>query len=81
MVSQSNGSRANDRAPIVRTERGLTISGTRITLYDIMDYAIAPHQRDRSLRTVGFSTGCGKATVIALLQRSPVVKISVIALY
>ncbi|MEM9219139.1 MAG: DUF433 domain-containing protein [Cyanobacteria bacterium P01_F01_bin.150] len=26
---------------IIRTERGLTISGTRITLYDIMDYAIA----------------------------------------
>ncbi len=25
--------------PITRTERGLTISGTRITLYDIMDYA------------------------------------------
>lgn len=23
---------------IIRTERGLTISGTRITLYDIMDY-------------------------------------------
>lgn len=24
---------------ITRTERGLTISGTRITIYDIMDYA------------------------------------------
>jgi len=24
---------------IIRTERGLTISGTRITLYDVMDYA------------------------------------------
>jgi uncharacterized protein (DUF433 family) len=23
---------------IIRTERGLTISGTRITLYDVMDY-------------------------------------------
>ena len=23
---------------IVRTERGLTIAGTRITLYDVMDY-------------------------------------------
>jgi uncharacterized protein (DUF433 family) len=25
--------------PIVRTERGLTIAGTRITIYDVMDYA------------------------------------------
>lgn len=25
-------------AAIIRTERGLTISGTRITLYDVMDY-------------------------------------------
>lgn len=26
------------QAAIVRTERGLTIAGTRITLYDVMDY-------------------------------------------
>jgi len=26
------------KAAIIRTERGLTISGTRITLYDVMDY-------------------------------------------
>jgi uncharacterized protein (DUF433 family) len=26
---------------VVRTERGLTIAGTRITLYDVMDYVIA----------------------------------------
>lgn len=26
---------------IIRTERGLTISGTRITLYDVMDYMAA----------------------------------------
>lgn len=26
---------------IIRTERGLTISGTRITLYDVMDYVKA----------------------------------------
>jgi len=25
-------------SPIVRTERGLSLAGTRITLYDIMDY-------------------------------------------
>jgi len=28
---------------IVHTERGLTISGTRITLYDVMDYLIAQY--------------------------------------
>jgi uncharacterized protein (DUF433 family) len=26
---------------IIRTERGLTIAGTRITLYDVMDYYLA----------------------------------------
>lgn len=33
MTSHSNG-----QATIICTERGLTIAGTRITLYDIMDY-------------------------------------------
>lgn len=28
---------------IIRTERGLTISGTRITLYDVMDYVTASY--------------------------------------
>ena len=28
---------------IIRTERGLTIAGTRITLYDIMDYVTAEY--------------------------------------
>ncbi|MBE9079897.1 DUF433 domain-containing protein [Romeria aff. gracilis LEGE 07310] len=28
----------NGQATIIRTERGLTIEGTRITLYDVMDY-------------------------------------------
>jgi uncharacterized protein (DUF433 family) len=28
---------------IVRTERGLTIAGTRITLYDVMDYVTAEY--------------------------------------
>jgi uncharacterized protein (DUF433 family) len=30
---------SNGQAAIIRTERGLTIGGTRITLYDVMDYA------------------------------------------
>ena len=29
---------SNGQAAIIRTERGLTVSGTRITLYDVMDY-------------------------------------------
>lgn len=29
---------AKDQPSIIRTERGLTISGTRLTLYDVMDY-------------------------------------------
>jgi hypothetical protein len=36
MVSTSDG-----KAAIIRTERGLTIAGTRITLYDVMDYVTA----------------------------------------
>lgn len=31
----------NGQSAIVRTERGLTISGTRITLYDVMDHLAA----------------------------------------
>ena len=34
---------SNEEAIIIRTERGLTISGTRITLYDIMDYLKAEY--------------------------------------
>ncbi|HBL14085.1 MAG TPA: DUF433 domain-containing protein [Cyanobacteria bacterium UBA11162] len=29
---------SNQQAAIIRTERGLTISGTRITLYDVIDF-------------------------------------------
>ena len=31
---------SNSQVVILRTERGLTIEGTRITLYDVMDYVI-----------------------------------------
>lgn len=34
---------SNERAAIIRTERGLTIAGTRITLYDVMDYVTAQY--------------------------------------
>lgn len=38
MVPISNGQSA-----IIRTERGLTITGTRITLYDVMDFLKAQY--------------------------------------
>lgn len=34
---------ANEPTAIIRTERGLTIAGTRITIYDIMDYVTAQY--------------------------------------
>lgn len=36
-------SASNHQPNIIRTERGLTISGTRITLYDVMDYVTAQY--------------------------------------
>ncbi|NMG10271.1 DUF433 domain-containing protein [Brasilonema sp. UFV-L1] len=38
MTSVSNG-----QSMIIQTERGLTIAGTRITLYDVMDYVSAQY--------------------------------------
>lgn len=32
---------SNEETAIIRTDRGLTLSGTRITLYDVMDYFTA----------------------------------------
>jgi uncharacterized protein (DUF433 family) len=32
---------ANSQTTVVRTDRGLSIAGTRITLYDVMDYVTA----------------------------------------
>lgn len=34
---------SDEQTGIIRTERGLTIAGTRITLYDIMDYVTAEY--------------------------------------
>lgn len=33
----------DEQADIIRTERGLTLAGTRITLYDVMDYVRAEY--------------------------------------
>jgi uncharacterized protein (DUF433 family) len=34
---------SHGKTEIIRTDRGLTIAGTRITLYDVMDYVIAQY--------------------------------------
>ena len=34
---------SHEQTAIIRTERGLTIAGTRITIYDIMDYVTAQY--------------------------------------
>ena len=36
-------SHSKEQAAIIRTARGLTITGTRITLYDVMDYVTAQY--------------------------------------
>lgn len=36
-------SHSNKQAAIIRTERGLAIAGTRITIYDVMDYVTAQY--------------------------------------
>ena len=35
--------KTDHQSAIIRTERGLTILGTRITLYDVMDYLLAEY--------------------------------------
>jgi hypothetical protein len=34
---------SNEQAAIIRTERGLTITGTRISLYDVIDFLKAQY--------------------------------------
>ena len=41
----------NEQAAIIRTERGLTIAGTRITLYDVMDY-VTEHYPSKFIRAM-----------------------------
>ncbi|MEM1370349.1 MAG: DUF433 domain-containing protein [Cyanobacteria bacterium P01_H01_bin.15] len=36
-------SHSKEQAAVIRTARGLTIAGTRITLYDVMDYVTAQY--------------------------------------
>lgn len=43
LKSSEMASIPNQQQAIIRTERGLTIAGTRITLYDVMDYLKAQY--------------------------------------
>lgn len=45
-------SQSNKQAAIIHTERGLTIAGTRITLYDVIDYLESDGRQNSS------KTGC-----------------------
>jgi uncharacterized protein (DUF433 family) len=49
----------NDTGTIVRTDRGLTIAGTRITLYDVMDY----YASNYPTRFIGFLFDLPEATI------------------
>jgi uncharacterized protein (DUF433 family) len=42
---------SNRQPAIIRTERGLTIAGTRITLYDVMDY-VSAHYPPKFIRSL-----------------------------
>jgi uncharacterized protein (DUF433 family) len=42
---------SNEETAIIRTERGLTIAGTRITLYDVMDY-VTEHYPPKFIRAM-----------------------------
>jgi uncharacterized protein (DUF433 family) len=42
---------SDGQATIIRTERGLTIAGTRITLYDVMDY-VTEHYPSKFIRAM-----------------------------
>ncbi|MEO1636758.1 MAG: DUF433 domain-containing protein, partial [Cyanobacteria bacterium J06631_9] len=52
-MESSNQSQANRQPDIIRTGKGLTIAGTKITLYDVLDYLKAqqpPHRIREKLR-------------------------------
>ncbi|NJM60059.1 MAG: DUF433 domain-containing protein [Oscillatoriales cyanobacterium RU_3_3] len=42
---------SNEEGAIVRTERGLTIAGTRIAIYDVMDY-VTEHYPSKFIRAM-----------------------------
>jgi uncharacterized protein (DUF433 family) len=63
-------STANEQAAIIRTERGLSIAGTRITLYDVMDYLRA-HYPSKLIRDVLNLTDEQIHTALAYIDSHP----------
>jgi hypothetical protein len=55
-------STSNYQSAIIRTERGLTIAGTRITLYDVMDY-VGKDSREQVMREENTSESLPVITV------------------
>jgi uncharacterized protein (DUF433 family) len=58
---------SSEPATIIRTERGLTISGTRITLYDVMDYLTA-QQPTRVISTMLHLTNAQVAAALSYID-------------
>lgn len=57
-----------DQKPtIIRTERGLTISSTRITLYDVMDYVVAQYPA-KFIRSLFDLTDAQMDTALAYIE-------------
>jgi uncharacterized protein (DUF433 family) len=48
---------SDETTTIIRTERGLTIAGTRITIYDVMDYLKAQYPPKLIREKLGLSDG------------------------
>lgn len=48
---------SNQEPEIIRTERGLTITGTRITIYDVMDYLKAQYPSKLIREKLGLNDG------------------------
>lgn len=60
---------SNNQPIIIRTERGLTISGTRITLYDVMDYLTAQYPA-KFIRSLFDLTDDQNPTLRQIVQKS-----------
>ena len=64
----------NEQPAIIRTERGLSIAGTRITLYDVMDYLKAQYPRkfihDASNFNVDTASGLVFSFLVVLTSES-----------
>lgn len=58
---------SNGQSAIIRTERGLTVAGTRITLYDVMDY-VTEHYPPKFIRSMLNLTDEGVDAALAYID-------------